>query len=455
MSGDGTRPTPAPRAEIPERAASERVRINVSWLLKLRRAAVLGQLATIAAVALVARVPLPLLPLLLITALGLVANVGLQLWFLWQSQSGPEEDWVRVGRPLLGSVLLFDILLLIALLYFTGGAGNPFAAFFIVNLVLSTVMLGWRWLRVVIGTAIVGYAGLILYHVPLIGVGGPTLTYHMPGSAPHPRDASLFAWGALVSFIAVAVFTVYFVRSLTFELREKERELEAIRKRREDAARLEALANLAAGAAHELSSPLSTIAVVAKELERELERAGDGGQIEDAQLIRTEVARCRKIIDQMSLDAGESVGEEMVPIRAADLIERAIEKLEGRDRVHVELGPTADAELLGPMTALTRALRALVRNALDASPPNATVDVTVEPQGRHLAFCVTDRGSGMDRETLSRAGDPFFTTKDPGRGMGLGLFVVRTLAERLEGRLDLQSEPGRGTTARLELPARE
>ncbi len=435
-------------------AAVARVRINMSWLLKLRRAAVIGQLATIAFVHSGLGVELRLRPLLTIVMLGMTANLALQSWYLAHRADAEPKAWLGTGRTLLGAVLLLDVVLLAALLFFTGGAANPFSIFFFVNLVLSTVVLGGVWLRVVYGAAIASYLVLIGYNLRLPPVGGPTLSFAPPGRAARFEDLSLHALGSMAAFVAVATFTAYFVRRLTAELRAAELALDAERQRLADAARLESLATLAAGAAHELSSPLSTIAVIARELERDLTSEGSAlAQVEDTQLIRGEVARCRRILDQMSIDAGASVGEEIAPLAPEDLIEAALSKLQERGRVVLQIAPAAAGRALPlPRTAMTRAVRGLVKNGLEASPGGPDVQVRVEPMGAGLAIEVQDFGDGMDAGTLERAGDPFFTTKDPGRGMGLGLFLVRTLGNRLGGRFVMRSVPGEGTVARLELP---
>ena len=101
---------------------------------------------------------------------------------------------------------------------------------------------------------------------------------------------------------------------------------------------------------------------------------------------------------------------------------------------------------------LMQTLTALVKNAFDASQDGALVDVSVHDQGGQLLIEVLDRGVGMDSDTLSKAGEPFFTTKEPGRGMGLGLFLARTYAESLGGKLEVDSALGRGTKATLALP---
>jgi len=111
--------------------------------------------------------------------------------------------------------------------------------------------------------------------------------------------------------------------------------------------------------------------------------------------------------------------------------------------------------LVIPMRAVEQALTALVRNAIDASPEDAPVVLAARQAGpqheENVRFVVRDRGCGMSAETLRRVGDPFYTTKDPGKGMGLGVFLTRTLADRLGGYLSFES-PGKGTVATLEIP---
>lgn len=108
--------------------------------------------------------------------------------------------------------------------------------------------------------------------------------------------------------------------------------------------------------------------------------------------------------------------------------------------------------VLGPRKGLCQALRNLLKNGLDASPPHAPVMVEVEQRGDAVAVEIRDLGSGIPSEVLDRVGEPFFTTKEAGRGMGLGLFVTQAVIERAGGSIKIDSEPGVGTAVTVALP---
>ena len=426
------------------RAQAERISLNVSWLLKLRWAAVIGQLATILVTAFLVRVELSIVPLLSITAVGAMTNIAVWIWFRETSREERRSFDVS-GELLLGSLMVLDIVLLTGLLFISGGAANPFRIFYLVNVVLSALVLRpvWGWLLALL--AIVCNA---LLHAD-----------SMPLAALNFVDNGEAAWqtyrlGAFVAFVTATGIVVYFFTRLLGELQNSEQELVLLRQRHARGQRLEAMATLAAGAAHELSSPLSTIAVVAKELERTVEQLEAGPEIvEDAQLIGSEVKRCRRILDRMSVDAGESVGEPLVATTAAELVAEIVGDLVDPARVRVEHGGgSGDFVLRIPHVAVAQALRGIVQNAIDASNSQQLVQVSTSPVDDGLLLAVRDEGEGMDAATLDRIGNPFFTTKEPGRGMGLGVFLARTVVERLAGRIEIESSPGQGTIVSVVLP---
>jgi two-component system sensor histidine kinase RegB len=162
------------------------------------------------------------------------------------------------------------------------------------------------------------------------------------------------------------------------------------------------------------------------------------------------VDRCKGILQQMSARAGENAGEPIVDLAVDRWIEGALDGLPGRDRVRLDVDCGA-VSVRGPARGLERVLRVVLTNALQAGG-EGEVALRVRCGGAAVAVEVRDRGAGMAPEILARAGEPFFTTKAPGQGSGLGLYIARTLVEQLGGTVGLESRPGTGTVARIDLP---
>jgi two-component system sensor histidine kinase RegB len=203
-----------------------------------------------------------------------------------------------------------------------------------------------------------------------------------------------------------------------------------------------------------LSTPLGTIAVVAKELEHYATRTvRDSAVAEDSRLIRKEVDRCRQILHRMSIDGAEPAGEPLEAIPVSVLLDGVLNAFPSAPVLRVRVSrKDREAVLTVPRHAIEQAIIALVKNGIEASPPGSPVSLSVSRLPGSVCFVVNDHGSGMSQDSLRHAGEPFFTTKEPGKGMGLGIFLVRTVADRLGGRLTLESSLGAGTSAALELP---
>lgn len=407
--------------------------ITVSWLVRLRWWAFAGQIATIATTVLALDIPLRLAPLAAITSVTALSN----LWLA--SRPG------RVPPSRVPAALVLDTLSLTGLLYFTGGPSNPFSALYLVHVTLAAVVAGMRWTGALVALSATSYALLFFAHVPV-----PALAHvhHQPGGRPSPHLVGMW-----VAFTVTAGLIAYFVTHLAGELRAREARLAEAERLAARNQRLASLTTLAAGAAHELGTPLGTIAVAAKELERTLTLAGAAeAHVEDARLIRAEAARCRDVLQQMSGRTGAITGELPDRTTAAEVFSDVAERVgaAGRDRLKLAAAPSGEAAVFVPRNGLAQALATLARNALDAEA--RAVTLSVEHDHEALRLVVTDDGQGMSAAVLERLGEHFFTTKAPGAGMGLGVFLARSFAEAWGGHLSFSSTPGEGTRAVLELP---
>ncbi|MBX7187534.1 MAG: sensor histidine kinase [Vicinamibacteria bacterium] len=410
-----------------EQSEREAKSLALRWLVQVRWVAVFGQLGAIVAARDFIQPPvLALLAVALVTAATNVLASRLQ---------------AKVHAALPGALLLLDVVLLTFLLSLTGGAANPFSIFYLAYITLSAVVLSARW------TAALALSSILLYGL-LFWLGSA------PGEAgahDHGFDAHLR--GMWVAFVLSACLVSFFVIRLRATIEQHERDLAAERFRAARSERAAALVTLAAGAAHELATPLGTIAVVAGELGSEISRADTAQIAADLRLIRSEVDRCRAILDDLAAGAGEAPGERPRRERVEEIIGACVEALPPVEaaRVTVSIEP-ADAAVEVPPRALRRCLSSLVRNALDASESGTSVEIEARESSGSMKILVRDHGRGMSAEDLARAGDPFWTTKPPGRGMGLGLFLVRVTLERIGGGLALHSSPAKGTTATMSLP---
>ena len=414
-------------------ALPERMAINLRWFLRLRGWALAVQALLVLAMAAALEVALPLPALVGLLAVEAASTVLLRLWL--------------PGRPgttarTLAAVMLWDCAVLTVLLYLMGGSFNPFTTLYLVNIALAAVLLPARLAWGVLVATLLAFGSLFL-----LQEREPPFGLRLPG---HAQMMRLHLQGMWVAFALAGAFIVHYVQRVTGALAAREAELARAVDLSARKDKVASLATLAAGAAHELASPLGTIAVASRELERSLK---GGAAHEDVQLIRAQVARCRDILQQMAADAGQLSGEPFVQQSVAQWVDAALAELPEAARVQRPEGPALHEPLRGPPRALARVLRGLVKNALQASPPEAPVRLFAERDGTRLRVGVQDAGAGMSAQTLARVGEPFFTTKAPGEGMGLGLFLTRALLEQLGGALELQSRPGEGTRAVLVLPA--
>jgi two-component system sensor histidine kinase RegB len=423
------RPTPIP----------ERNWVNIQWLARLRWAQTAGQAATVLVAQFLLGGALPIVALLGVVAVGLVSQLVIEMYFFGDRRRGVTPREVREWQ--LALIMMLDIAILTGLLYLSGGPTNPFSFLYLVQIALAAVLVRARWTWMLVGLSFLGFGVLLTSHEPLV------------------IDPENHAYGAWLALLVASAFVVHFLLRITGSLAERERELTEARGLAARQERLASLATMAAGAAHELSTPLGTVALAAKELERALTKANNGELASDAKLIREQVGRCRAILDQMAQGAG-TVGESVSAATVRELIDETLVGIREAPKVLVEVSDElAQTSLRLPPRAVSQALRSLVTNAQDASPATSSVVVSARMDGGELLeVIIRDRGPGIPDAVMQRIGEPFFTTKAPGRGMGLGLFLARAVIEGVGGSLQIDSGKGvsalgeTGTEVRARLP---
>jgi two-component system sensor histidine kinase RegB len=406
------------------------------WIVRLRWLAAAGQIAAIGVAWAVLGLELPVAWLLSVAGITLASNV---LLALLRPRLGAAPG------PAVFAILALDVVLLTGLLALAGGPWNPFSVLYLVQVALAAVVLGVRPAVAVALLSAAGYAAL--FFLP----GDSALEHALHG----PGAMALHLAGMWIATATAGGIIGVFVAQIAAALRRREEQVRGLERAAARSEKLVSLSTLAAGAAHELATPLGTIALAAGSLATR--RPGNTAapqEGDDARLILEEVARCREILSRMQGGAGDVVGEGPERLDVGEVLTGVRQELRPseRTRLHIE-SPTDPMALRLPRRAIVQSLVSLVRNALSATPAEKRVSLRAVRNADRVRFEVTDEGIGMPPEVLARAGEPFFTTRPPGEGMGLGLFLARAVAEQLGGALELDSEPGRGTRARLEVRA--
>lgn len=409
--------------------------ITLPWLIRLRWLFVAGQLVAWPLARWGLGAELPWWPFAI--AGGVLAGSNVAVAAAGRRARSPAQ--------LIGGVLILDTVLLTGQLAALGGATNPFSVLYLVYITLSSVVLSARWTLAIAALAIAGFA--LQFLVP-----AEAHAHHHAGAGA--LDGHL--QGMWAAFVLAAALTAFFVRRISATIAAQREQIATLRETAAQHARLASLATLAAGAAHELNSPLSTIAVAAHEASLRAARLAEsapevGPEVgADLRLILDEVDRCQRILHRLAARATEADASEPVTV---DAVVASIRDQLGERGDRLEIRAEGDPiELALPPAQMVQSLVALIRNALDASGPAERVVLAIRREAGALSITIEDRGAGIPAGVLAKVGEPFFTTKQPGHGMGLGVFLARVFFESRGGALSIESTPGAGTRAHVRLP---
>jgi two-component system sensor histidine kinase RegB len=373
--------------------------------------------------------PLPLRPIVAVIALLVLVNL-LTGWRL-------RRPW-PVGDGEFFAQLLADVLAITVLLYYSGGSTNPLVSFYLLPLVIAAITLPAAYTWSMAGLTVACYTLLMFNYHPL-----------MPKSGDYSTAIYLHLTGMWLTFVLSAFLIAFFVVRMSHAIRERDRMLAVAREETLRNERIVALGTLAAGAAHELGTPLATMAVVTRELQRE--HAADPELAEDLRLLREQVDHCKHILSSLLASAGQARLEDAAGVTLDAYFDELLEKWR-----LMRPGVEAEAAWRGPRPAphivveptLSQALLNLLNNAADASP--GSVEIEADWDESQIRLDIRDRGPGLSPEAAQRAGQPFFTTK--GHGIGIGLFLANATIERLGGKVVLLNRDGGGAVTEVRLP---
>lgn len=384
-------------------------------LVLLRWGAVLGQAVALLIVAQFFGFDVDLWPSMAVIGIAALVNIGVSLGLPLDRRVSDSEAIAQLG---------FDIGQLALLLYLNGGVENPFAILFLAPVVTSATTLSKRVLATVAGTALIAATLLLFWHQSLPWI--PGVDFRLP---------RVYEIGMLAGIIVGTSFTSLYAWRATTESRTMSAALATTEQMLAQEQKLSALGSLAAAAAHELGTPLATIAVTAKEMTRELP---DGPLADDARLVLEQAQRCRAILEQLALrgDTPDLIHE---TLSLEDLLEEAAEGFIHREKDLIVDSHQPDGKLpliIRRRPELLYALKNFTENAVDFA--NTRVELTATVDDTSVLVTIDDDGPGFDPLIRTRLGQPYVTSRAKGGsagGLGLGVFIASTLVERTGGKI--------------------
>ena len=404
--------------------------LNLGYLLLIRLFAIGGQILALSYMYFYIGIHFPVKPVILIITL-----LSMFTAFSWLGYRDSKEITDRVFV----TQLMIDVFALSCLIYFTGGSINPFISLFILPIIFSAASLKPAYTSVITLTAVSSYTALMYFHVPLDNVH-----IHQDGTQMH-------LWGMWFGFILTAGLVAYFVSRIGRTLRERDRALAEARENALHAEQILSLGTLAAGTAHELGTPLATVAILAKELEHEYEDQQE--LVNDLKLLRQQVDNCKQILSRMADNAGQVQANSGHALAVDNYLDNLIaEWRQSRPDAQVKTewqGSLPAPDIIVDQT-LTHAIVNILNNAVDHASREVEVIGRWDKQKLELEIC--DDGKGMERALINKLGENIISTKLPDEGMGLGLFLAKSTFNRFGGTLQIHNRDTGGTRVLIELP---
>jgi len=374
---------------------------------------------------------LPLRPILV--TLGLLASLNMLTWLRLKTAA-------TVSNTEIFTQMLLDVAGITSLFYFTGGAANPFVWFYLLPLMIAATILPRTHTWIMAGITVLCYSALFFYAIPL----GSGHEHHTSGFQMH-------VFGMWLGFVMSAGFVAVIIVGMAHNLRERDRKLAEAREQALQNERLVALGTLATGAAHELGTPLGTMAILTADLEQEYTDSADPDLHRKLGILRGQIDRCKETLSVISASAGAGRVESGHRMTVNDYLDAVIAEWQAQ-RPGANLAADIDtaapgADIIAERT-LTQALINILNNAADASPADISFQACWTSEILNLE--VSDRGPGLNADIHEQLGKTPVTTKD--EGLGVGLYLAQATIQRLGGKLSINNREAGGTTLHITLP---
>ena len=371
----------------------------------------------------------------IIVTLGLLTGLNILTWLRLKMA-------FTISNAEIFTQLLLDIAGITSLFYFTGGAANPFVWFYLLPLIIAATILPRTHTWIMAGITVACYSALFFFAVPT-GSGS--------GHAHHASGFQMHVLGMWLGFVMSAGFVAVIIVGMAHGLRERDRKLAEVREQALQNERLVALGTLATGAAHELGTPLGTMAILTAELEHEYTSPEHSDLHRKLGILRGQIGRCKETLSVISASAGADRAESGHRMHVKDYLDQLItEWREQRPGINLNLTINSQAiaaDILAERT-LSQALINILNNAADASPND--IVFRADWGNEQLDLEVSDRGPGLAAEVYNQLGKTPVTTKD--EGLGVGLFLAQATIQRLGGTLSINNRQAGGITLHITLP---
>ncbi len=408
---------------------------NLQRLFLLRNIAIISQCAVIAMAYWIIEIVLPWTEMIIVVAVLAALNLLTRLRL--------SHNW-PVSHIEFFAQLLIDVLALSALLYFSGGSTNPFISLYLLPLTITAATLPWRYTWVMATITISCYSLLLFNYMPLPHD-------HSSDHSEHMTEFNLHVVGMWLAFMLSTVIIAGFVVKMSISIRDRDRDLAKVREQALRNEQIIALGTLAAGAAHELGTPLSTMAVVTGELQHEY--LLDSEFQNNIRILRDQIRHCKQTLTQLLADAGQTRAEEGSGQSVDHFLSQILDKWR-LIRPSVRFTYHSDGIQPTPKIMnnhlLSQSILNLLNNAADASSKCVDIKSNWDHQKLHLE--IIDDGEGLSVEAKQHAGEAFFTSKAPGQGFGIGLFLANANIERFGGSVHLFDHENGGACIQVTLP---